>query len=279
MSIPNRNPISASYLGEPAGWLSLRSLRDGAAVDGNSISPWEGNGSPDKLFPGESLSGGRIVAVPDNEFNAKDLVLTHTLLPPGESDALFRHRGAAGDPSPPYQPSRAEPGTYSFGEPVNQKGLEFTVTEYTLADTIERIRGQTRGTVEEPPADSLQFIITTFEAENVSPVVGDLPRTIELYYAESRIEAPGEGITIFEAAGEEFTGLYSSSFIRGNRKTDGNQVYPGVTVTGALASVVPRQFDASNVEVRMEGRKKRRRYYLHSLRGNNADDSARLCGH
>lgn len=240
--VKERN-ASGSYLGSGVTLFPSVS-EEGTTIDGTAVPSWYesfGEGRLKDLFPGESVSGGVVVQVPEGSYRPADLIIGYRA--PGEATTV-QFRGSDGQPRSPYSPPPLASGQFSFEEIVNDAAVEYTVTGYTLADQIT-----TGSRTEEPESDAAQFIIVSFETTNVSPVAWSIFSRPDLVYAGNEVDAVGVAIRNFEANNQSFTGMFATQDTRDDNKTDGSVFYPGVTVEGSLAYQVPRQFDESNVSV------------------------------
>lgn len=232
---------SGSYLGSGVTLVPSVS-EEGTTIDGTAVPSWYdsfGEGRSMDLFPGDSVSGGTVVQVPEESYRPADLIIGYRA-----EATTVQFRGSDGQPRPPYNPPPSASGQFSFGEIVNDAGVEYTVTGYTLADQIT-----TRSRTEEPESDGAQFIIISFETTNTSPVAQSIFSRPDLVYAGNEVDAVGVAIRNFAANNQSFTGMFATQDTRDDNKTDGSIFYPGITVEGSLAYQVPRQFDESNVSV------------------------------
>jgi hypothetical protein len=231
----------SSYLGSGVTLIPSVS-EEGTTIDGTAVPSWYesfGEARSGDLFPGESVSGGVVVQVPEESYRPADLIIAYRA-----AATTVQFRGSDEQPRPPYNPPPSPNGQSSFGEIINDAGVEYTVTGYTLANQITA-----GGRTEEPESDAAQFIIVSFEMTNVSPVARSIFSRPDLVYAGNKADAVGVAIRNFEANNQSFTGMFATQGTRDDNKTDGSVFYPGITVEGSLAYQVPRQFDESNVSV------------------------------
>jgi hypothetical protein len=243
-----RRNATGSYLGRGVTLIPSVSER-GTTIDGTAVPSWYESFGEDiskDLFPGESVSGGVVVQVPEESYRPADQIIGYRA-----EATTVQFRGSDGQPRSPYSPPPSASGQFSFEEIVNDAGVEYTVTGYTLADQIT-----TRRRTKEPESDAAQFIIVSFKTTNVSPVAQSiLPlkgRTTGLVYAGNEadgVRSGGGALGYFKANNQLFTGMFATQGTRYDNKTNGSIFYPGITVEGSLPYQVPRQFDESNVSV------------------------------
>lgn len=241
--------FQASYLGHDTpghdgeGFRIRNSDRE---ISGESLTSWKedfGNSPTMELFPGDSVTGSIVVTTPTKGYQAADLLLTYN-----DGNISATVRGDTNTPRPPYEPPTPEPGNYSIGDQINDRGVSYTISDYRLTDSL------TADTYDyEPESENAQFIILTLELENVSPVSRSIISRPKLLYAGQEAEPGGFATAKIEVEGDSFPALYAPYTNRDNegKRTDGRKFYPDVSLAGSVVYVVPEKFDESNVEVIM----------------------------